>query len=97
MPQIEVADWKAHTVYNGIAAGGEPFGASGQQAVWFWDVVEALPQAERALLLKFSTGSASVPSQGFEHLMGLHGEKVCIYFFIHHVVTWCAFFDCGWS
>jgi hypothetical protein len=39
------------------------------------DVVAALPQAEKAILIKFSTGSAAVPSQGFEHLLGLHGEQ----------------------
>ena len=78
MPQIDFADWKSSTVYEGNTAGGEPFGAHSKHAAWFWDVVEALPQAERALLLKFSTGSASVPSRGFAHLMGLNGEKVCV-------------------
>ena len=82
MPQIDVADWRAACQYSGTAAAsagasGEAFGPASPLAVWFWEVVEALPQAERALLLKFATGSASVPSQGFERLMGLYGEQVC--------------------
>jgi E3 ubiquitin-protein ligase HUWE1 len=34
-------------------------------------VVERLSKEERALLLKFATGSARVPLGGFEHLKGL--------------------------
>ena len=75
MPVIDVSQWKASACYSGYTANGTMLSAASQLAVWFWDVVEALPQAERALLLKFSTGSAAVPSQGFEHLLGLHGEQ----------------------
>jgi hypothetical protein len=81
MPRIDVADWRAACQYSGTvgaSADGEAFGPTSPLAVWFWEVVEALPQAERALLLKFSTGSASVPAQGFERLMGLYGEQVCV-------------------
>ena len=75
MPVIDVSQWKASACYSGYTANGAMLSASSQLAVWFWDVVAALPQAEKALLLKFSTGSAAVPSQGFEHLLGLHGEQ----------------------
>lgn len=35
--------------------------------------MEKLPQAELALLLKFSTGNSTVPAEGFLHLQGLSG------------------------
>ena len=75
LPTIKVEDWKASALYSGIHRDGFPFGPESPLALWFWQIVEALPQAERALLLKFSTGSAMVPSQGFDHLMGLSGEQ----------------------
>ena len=75
MPNIKVSEWKQSARYSGYTADGLVFGAASELALWFWEVVEELPQAERALLLKFSTGSACVPSQGFEHLMGLNGEQ----------------------
>ena len=75
MPAIKVEEWKASAIYSGNHRDGLPFGPDSPLALWFWQIVEALPQAECALLLKFSTGSAMVPSQGFEHLMGLSGEQ----------------------
>lgn len=41
--------------------------------VWFWRLVGGLQQEERALLLKFSTGSPNVPAGGFSQLQGLSG------------------------
>jgi len=75
LPTIKVEDWKASALYSGIHRDGFPFGPESPLALWFWQIVEALPHAERALLLKFTTGSAMVPSQGFDHLMGLSGEQ----------------------
>ena len=35
---------------------------------WFWEVVNDLKENEKALLLKFSTGSPCVPAGGFSQL-----------------------------
>jgi hypothetical protein len=43
------------------------------QVLWFCGVVKAMEQAERALLLKFATGSSRVPPGGFAALYGLTG------------------------
>jgi len=36
--------------------------------VWFWSLVRSLPEEEKALLLKFATGSPRVPVGGFAYL-----------------------------
>ena len=36
--------------------------------VWFWKLVHSLREEEKALLLKFSTGSPCVPVGGFKNL-----------------------------
>jgi len=64
---IDVEDWQANTAYSGGYSRLDP------QVLWFWGVVKAMEQAERALLLKFATGSSRVPSGGFAALYGLSG------------------------
>ena len=36
--------------------------------VWFWKLVHSLKQEEKALLLKFATGSPRAPAGGFSTL-----------------------------
>jgi hypothetical protein len=42
---------------------------------WFWEVVNDLKENEKALLLKFSTGSPCVPAGGFSQLQVKHPLK----------------------
>jgi hypothetical protein len=42
--------------------------SSDQIITWFWDIVSRLKEEEKALLLKFSTGSPCVPIGGFASL-----------------------------
>ena len=69
LPTIDVDDWQRNTAYK-------QYRATDPQIVWFWRVVRALEQAERALLLKFCTGSARVPAGGFAALFGLNGPTL---------------------
>jgi ankyrin repeat protein len=65
IPTIDVDDWEKQTVY----APGVPENTK----VWFWKLVHSLREEEKALLLKFSTGSPCVPVGGFKNLQGLGG------------------------
>jgi hypothetical protein len=63
-PAIDVADWKASTVYtDGLAPASTVIS-------WFWTIVQAMDQAEQAALLHFVTGSSRAPADGFTQLMG---------------------------
>ena len=42
--------------------------------VWFWRLVHSLKEEEKALLLKFATGSPRVPASGFASLQVLFPE-----------------------
>ncbi|KAK3749478.1 hypothetical protein QZH41_013460, partial [Actinostola sp. cb2023] len=59
--KIDVEDWKQNTLSSGFAIGS-------QIITWFWDIVSKLKEEEKALLLKFSTGSPCVPLGGFANL-----------------------------
>jgi hypothetical protein len=56
--EINIADWKAHTGYSGYSS-GDP------QIVWFWELLETLPDSERRLVLLFATGMTAPPLSGF--------------------------------
>ena len=58
---IDVADWKINTEYSGYNSGSS-------QIVWFWEVVESLDENKRRQLLRWATGSDSVPIEGFAAL-----------------------------
>eukprot|EP00731_Ephydatia_muelleri_P016647 Em0009g1071a len=66
VPTIDVEDWCAHTEYQGLAS-------TTALVHWFWRLVRSLKEEEKALLLKFSTGSPRVPAGGFANLQGLMG------------------------
>merc|ERR1712038_606760 len=72
LPQIDLDDWKMHTVYTGL------FYESGDRnevCRWFWDVVRNdFDEEMRARLLQFVTATSSVPSRGFSVLQGSDGN-----------------------
>lgn len=41
---------------------------------WFWEIVKAFEQENKAKLLQFVTGTAGVPVQGFGYLQGNDGN-----------------------
>ncbi|CAM9573258.1 unnamed protein product, partial [Phaeothamnion confervicola] len=54
-PTLDVGDWRRHARWQGPTRAQE----------WFWRLVGALSQEERALLLKFTTGCSQLPAGGF--------------------------------
>ncbi|XP_074603844.1 E3 ubiquitin-protein ligase Nedd4 isoform X2 [Brevipalpus obovatus] len=67
--QIDVKDWKSHTVYKG--------GYHGNHIViqYFWRVVLSLSNEMRSRLLQFVTGTSRVPMNGFKELYGSNGPQ----------------------
>jgi len=66
VPEINVRDWRANTVYTDYT--------EDQDVIrWFWEIVEAYPTQDRVLLLQFVTGSSRVPMGGFAALEGAQG------------------------
>lgn len=59
---INVDDWEANTIYSGRLQ------KTDQVIRWFWEAVRSFTQKERRQLLLFSTGSPSVPLEGFGFL-----------------------------
>lgn len=66
LPDIDVQDWKNHTVYNN-------YSPSSEQIQWFWRAVKSFDNEERAKLLQFATGTSKVPLNGFKELRGANG------------------------
>ena len=66
--KIDVEDWKKNTQYTPPDAE-----ITRSEIKWFWKVVNELKETEKALLLKFSTGSPCLPAGGFSQLQGLGG------------------------
>lgn len=64
--KLDVGDWKKHTEYKQCTAEDDVI-------KWFWNIVTPLKEEEKALLMKFSTGSPCVPLGGFAALTGLSG------------------------
>eukprot|EP00924_Labyrinthula_sp_SR-Ha-C_P016927 maker-scaffold_6-snap-gene-19.44-mRNA-1 protein AED:0.05 eAED:0.05 QI:138/1/0.87/1/0.85/0.75/8/119/720 len=71
LPNISVDDWKKNTKYRGAYT---KLGANHKVVKWFWEVVEAASQEQRAMLLQYCTGTSRVPVQGFEALQGNDGN-----------------------
>ncbi|GBG33651.1 E3 ubiquitin-protein ligase RSP5 [Hondaea fermentalgiana] len=76
VPEIDVDDWKMHTLPPSSNDTWRP--AQGRGAVaevdtdqlltWFWQVVREMDSEHRARLLQFSTGLSSTPVGGFRNL-----------------------------
>ncbi|KAM7539473.1 hypothetical protein Aperf_G00000055181 [Anoplocephala perfoliata] len=72
MPELDVEDWRANTVYRRYTPGSK-------QVVWFWQFVQSLDKEKRARLLQFITGTCHIPLGGFAELMGSNGRQLfCI-------------------
>ena len=56
--KIDVADWKAKTEYSGYTEWSI-------QVLWFWEIVDSIDDSKRRQLLRWATGSSSVPMGGF--------------------------------
>jgi len=67
LPVIDVEDWKNNTVYTG------KFSPEHEVVAWFWEVVQSMSQVQKARLLQFGTGTASVPVIGFAGLVSNKG------------------------
>ncbi|KAI7900225.1 uncharacterized protein BX663DRAFT_554130 [Cokeromyces recurvatus] len=68
LPDIDIDDWKANTVYVGYTS-------ASPQIHWFWRAVRSFTQEERAKLLQFTTGTSKVPLEGFSQLQGSNGVQ----------------------
>ncbi|KAG1159830.1 hypothetical protein G6F37_004533 [Rhizopus arrhizus] len=66
LPDIDIDDWKANTVYQG-------YNFQSPQIQWFWRAVRSFDEEERAKLLQFATGTSKVPLGGFSALQGSNG------------------------
>ena len=69
VPDINVGDWKYHTVYRNGYDEDHP------TIVAFWAIVENMDQEMQGKLLHFTTGCSRVPLEGFAALRG--DGRVC--------------------
>eukprot|EP00826_Nyctotherus_ovalis_P039350 TRINITY_DN3782_c0_g1_i3.p1 TRINITY_DN3782_c0_g1~~TRINITY_DN3782_c0_g1_i3.p1 ORF type:complete len:430 (+),score=139.15 TRINITY_DN3782_c0_g1_i3:615-1904(+) len=67
---IDLTDWQLNTIYKGH------YSEDSKVIKWFWKVISELSDAERRDFLKYCTGSARTPAEGFKGLMSNSG-KVC--------------------
>jgi len=54
---MDIADWKQHAVFP-----------DHNVARWLWEILEEMPDKDRAKLLHFTTGSSRLPTLGFAGL-----------------------------
>jgi hypothetical protein len=71
-PDVDLADLKAHTVYEG------GYTDSSDQVRWLWEMLEQFDQDQLRQFLAHVTGSANTPLGGFKNLRegieGVHGR-----------------------
>lgn len=68
IPEIDLVDWKSHTIYVGER--------DERVTSWFWGILEEFTNEQKARLLQFTTGSARVPVQGFKALT-MNDGRIC--------------------
>ena len=66
--EIDIDDWKRFTDYRG-------YQESDWTIKWFWLFLRSCPAEHRARLLQFTTGTSSVPVNGFKDLQGGDGPR----------------------
>ncbi|XP_052757390.1 uncharacterized protein LOC113517335 isoform X2 [Galleria mellonella] len=72
-PELDVADWRAHTEYRGGYHDAHPV------IVWFWQAIDRFTNEQRLRLVQFVTGTSSIPYEGFSALRGSTGpRRFCI-------------------
>jgi len=80
LPSISVDDWRKHMRYFG------EFNSKHKVVRWFFECVREFSNEERGKLLRFTTGSSSVPVEGFkvsvmyldDHIFGISHLMLCI-------------------
>ena len=65
---IDINDWKENTVYKGM------YNANHPMIILFWQKISSLKKNEIIRFLEFSTGTGSVPIDGFGSLKGIGGR-----------------------
>ncbi|TMW56025.1 hypothetical protein Poli38472_008673 [Pythium oligandrum] len=75
LPTIDVNDWETQSRVRYFAQPEDVVGTNeeAQVVAWFWEVVRAFSDEERARLLQFATGSSRVPVEGFRALTSTSG------------------------
>uniref|UniRef100_A0A1A9X5D6 HECT-type E3 ubiquitin transferase n=1 Tax=Glossina brevipalpis TaxID=37001 RepID=A0A1A9X5D6_9MUSC len=58
-PEIDINNWRCFTEYRG------GYDNNHQVIVWFWETVTKFTNEQRSRLLKFVTGTSSLPYEGF--------------------------------
>ena len=71
VPRIDVAQWREWAEYTGLF---EERGVGHPVVAWFWEIVGAMDETEKARLLQFCTGSAALPAAGFRALQSNDGR-----------------------
>ena len=69
--EIDVRGWREHACYSGVWGTCASTAREHPVAHDFWECVRALPQAQRARLLQFATGTSRLPVGGFAALQGV--------------------------
>uniref|UniRef100_A0A7N8XJP3 HECT-type E3 ubiquitin transferase n=1 Tax=Mastacembelus armatus TaxID=205130 RepID=A0A7N8XJP3_9TELE len=67
---VDVNDWRQHTVYKNGYCPNHPV------IQWFWKVVLLMDAEKRIRLLQFVTGTSRVPMNGFAELYGSNGPQL---------------------
>ena len=66
LPTIDIEDLRKNTDYVNCTIGS-------QNIIWFWEVLRAFSEEEKAKFLQFVTGTSKVPLEGFKMLKGMRG------------------------
>uniref|UniRef100_A0A672SAB9 E3 ubiquitin-protein ligase n=1 Tax=Sinocyclocheilus grahami TaxID=75366 RepID=A0A672SAB9_SINGR len=67
---VDVNDWRQHTVYKNSYCPNHPV------IQWFWKAVLLMDAEKRIRLLQFVTGTSRVPMNGFAELYGSNGPQL---------------------
>ncbi|KAL3674450.1 hypothetical protein V7S43_000400 [Phytophthora oleae] len=75
LPTLNVTDWQNNSRVRHAAQDDDTEGIEQEIEViqWFWDVVGAFTDDQRARLLQFATGCSRVPVEGFKALTSASG------------------------
>jgi len=69
LSEIDVEDWKNCTVVSKELKNSNAL-------EWFWEIVSDLNEDEKSRLLRYTTGSSLIPTQGFQGLTS-SDSKLC--------------------
>ena len=66
--EVDLEDWISHTTYDGV------YSSSHRTITHFWSVMADLTNEELRQMVRFVTGTSSVPVGGFCNLQGSDGN-----------------------